>query len=169
MAFDAVTPSFSPAPVARPAPPSMPVRAGGYISLLDRAVLTFGYTAFGAAVGAGVALLLGRLAPEMVTMLAVAPMIAALIVAAFSMRLVNARATPLLVLVIAAALASPASVFLYSTPKLLDAAAFVFTAALLSVSLLFCRRFAAAFSLALLGMLLAAPMGAASVVWAFGR
>lgn len=169
MAFDAATPNFAPAPVAPASRRSLPVVAGGEISMLDRTVLTLGYTAFGAAAGGVAALMLGRLAPEVVTVLAAAPVIVGIVVATRSVAMINAWAMPLLVLVIAAALASPVSVFLLSSASWLDAAAAVFIGTLLLVSLAFCGRFAAAFAVAMLGMLLAAPMGAAAVVWAFGR
>jgi len=170
MAFDAVTPLFSSAPATPADARRFPVTAGGEISMLNRIVLTLGYSAFGAAAGGAAALLLGQLAPGVVTALAAGPLIAALVVAGVCVALLdNRNAAPLLLLAVVAAAASPASVFLFSSASLLDTAAVVFVGALAAVSIVYCRKFAAAFAVAMLGLLLAAPMGAAAVVWAFGR
>lgn len=170
MAFDGALPAVhDPAPLT-PIPAveqGLPVHAGGDISVLDRVVLLIGYGAFGLALGAGAALLMSGLPDWLVLVFAAAPASAAVVMAGVCARQVNVWLSPLIVIAVATTLAAVAAAFLLEDTSRLAGMVCV-GAGVLAVTVLFCRRFVAAFSLALLGLLLAAPVGAAAMRSVFG-
>jgi hypothetical protein len=172
MAFDGALPS-EPLRVARltaidASERGFPVFAGGEISVIDRLVLMVGYAAFGLAVGAGAAFFLSGMTPLLLIALAVAPVLTAILLAVVCVRQLRIWAAPLIVGGVAAALAAPAGAFIFNDTSRMGMATGIAAALLCLVTITFCRRFIAAFSMAVLGLVLAAPIGAAAMIKVFG-
>jgi hypothetical protein len=145
-----------------------PVVAGGDISLSDRLALAVGYAAFGLAMGAGGALALTALSEEAVAVAAAAPAVVALVLAVLAMRYLGGLPAVLIALAVVAVFAGTGRVmFAEDASRLLDGA-LLGAALLLATMIAFCRHFAPAFLVALLGVALAAPVGAAAMLSMFG-
>ena len=171
MAFDAI--GFAPgnsfeAPMPRPAP--IPVvrmgiatRAGSHIPLHDRIALTVGYAAFGLCVGAVAALMMGGLRPEIVALMAAATTLIAVLIGWSCARLLHRGALPFLAIAAGGAGWAIASTLMPERAADFLPAAAVFAVALPLTSATFCRAFPAAFAVSMLGLVLAAPVGAATM------
>ncbi len=170
MAFDGAlqSPVTGPLPLVPIAEQGMPVPAGGDISLLDRAALMVGYVALGLAAGAAAAMVMGGLPTLAVAGLAVVPALAALAMARICLRHMTVWTAPLVVLAVIVALGAVTGAFLFGNTSWLGEAVAIAGGLLAFVSLVFCRRFAAAFSVSILGLFLAAPIGAAAMRSMFG-
>ena len=169
MAFDAI--GYAPGnsyetPVPTPIlaeEKGLPVRAGGEIALHDRIALTIGYAAFGLGVGAVTALVMGGLKPEMLALIAAVPALIAVMIARTCVRLLHWSALPLLALVAGGAIWAIASTMIPSHATDFLPAIGVFALALPLTSAACCRAFPAAFAVSMLGLVLAAPVGAATM------
>lgn len=139
------------------------------ISRVNRVGLTLGYMSFGAGLGAVAALALDQLAPGLVAPIAGSTLAGAVVLAVWCASKLPGSGHPLLALAIVAGGAPAVGVFLLSSAATLELAALTLCAALLALTLIHGRRFLVAFSVAMLGLLLAAPMGAAAMIWTFGR
>ena len=148
-------------------------RAGGdrvpsYIAMHDRIALTLGYGAFGLCIGAVAALVVGGLQAEIVAALVAAGAIAVAVTGRSCLRVLHWSALPLVVLIVGAAAWAVASTTLPDRHADLVPALGVFALALPLTSAACCRAFPAAFAVSMLGMALAAPVGAATMVSIFG-
>lgn len=174
MAFDGFAPndfhnlSAPHAPVVPIEDTGFPVRAGSYIAMHDRVALTLGYGAFGLCIGAVAALMVGGLDPMTTATLAAIPAIGAVIVARTCVRVLHWSALPLLALIVAAAAWAVASTTLPDRQADFLPAIGMFALALPLTSIACCRAFPAAFAVSMLGMALAAPVGAATMLSIFG-
>lgn len=167
MAFDAIGivsgNSFEAPPPLPAAETGFPVSAGGTIALHDRVVLTLGYAAFGLGVGAAAALVMGGLPAGTVALIAVVPALIAAVLARTCARLLRWRALLLLGVAAAAAVWAIASTMAPDRATDFVPALGVFALALPLASAAFCRAFPAAFAVSMLGLVLAAPVGAATM------
>jgi ABC-type Fe3+-siderophore transport system permease subunit len=153
MAFDAV----APAPIL-PVPRPRRKRRRDDVSPLNRTALIVGYGAFGAGVGAAVALMFYQASPLIVSAFAGSALAAAVVLAVVCAARRPWHGMALLLIAVAAAIAPSAGVFLFPQPIAVQYAPVAIVAALLVASLAFGRRFVAAFSIAMVGLLLAAPV-----------
>ena len=169
MAFDAI--GFAPGnsyepPAPQPIPAGetgLPVRAGGEIALHDRIALTVGYAAFGIGMGAVTAMVVGGLKPEIVALIAAVPALVAVMIARTCVRLLHWSALPLLALVAGGAIWAIVATMMPSRATDFLPAIGVFALALPLTSAACCRAFPAAFAVSMLGLVLAAPVGAATM------
>ena len=176
MAFDGSAPyAFQPSRPAPSLPPMVPigeqgfpVRAGDVIALHDRLALTLGYAAFGLSIGAAASLVVGGLEPSVIAALVAVPAVAAVVIGRSCLRVLHWSALPLVALIVIAAGWAIAGATLPDRNADLMPAIGLFGAALLMTTVASCRAFPAALAVSMLGMALAAPVGAATVLSIFG-
>ncbi len=145
-----------------------PVMAGSDIAMHDRVALTLGYGAFGLCLGAAAALVVGGLEPMIVAALAAVPAIGAAMIGRTCLRVLHWSALPLIALIVGAAAWAIASTTLLDRQADFLPALGMFALALPLTSIACCRAFPAAFAVSMLGMALAAPVGAATMLSVFG-
>ena len=173
MAFDGFASNAFPAIVGSvvDAPLTSADRRAGQdsdVALHDRVALTIGFGAFGLAVGAAVALVVRGLEPLIVTGLVTVPALLAVLIVGRCLRVLHWSALPLVALVVGAAGWAIASTMLPGRQTDFLPAIVMFAIALPLTGAAFCRAFPAAFAVSMLGMALAAPVGAATMLSIFG-